>query len=84
MLLGSFVDLVCMVDDWLGLCQACVEKRTKRELAPVGILSINSGKRRLCPTYWPSLVDWRSVGVVFVGTSFVYVSCDLAWAAGGL
>ena len=83
MRLGLYVGLVRMVDDWLGLCQACVEKRTKRELAPVGILSINSGKRRLCPTYWPSLVDWRSVGVV-VGTYFIYVSYNLAWAAGGL
>ena len=39
--LGSYVDLVCMVDDWLGLCQACVEKRTKKELTPVGVLCVN-------------------------------------------
>ena len=39
--LGLYVGLVRMVDDWLGLCQACVEKRTKRELVPVGVLSIN-------------------------------------------
>ena len=62
--LGSYVDLVCMVDDWLGLCQACVEKRTKKELTPVGVLCVNWGNRRLCLAYWTSLVDWRSVGVV--------------------
>ena len=73
-----------MVDDWLGLCRACVEKRTKRELAPVGVLSIIEVRGGPVSTIGPSLVDWRSVGVVFVGTSFVYVSCDLAWAAGGL
>ena len=38
---ARFVDLVCMVDDWLGLCQACVEKRTKKELTPVGVLCVN-------------------------------------------
>ena len=53
-----------MADDWLGLCQACVEKRTKRELAPVGVLSIIEVRGGPVSTIGPSLVDWRSVGVV--------------------
>ena len=40
MRLGLYVGLVRMVDDWLGLCRACVEKRTKRELAPISLIKI--------------------------------------------
>ena len=73
-----------MVDDWLGLCQACVEKRTKRELAPVVVLSVNLGKRRLCLDYLGLVQLIGALLVLFVGTYFIYVSYNLAWAAGGL